>query len=621
MGLRICGQAVRVGGFFGLSFQTKPVTRCIGMVATAAVVFFAGQRELAAQQYPYSQGWSQANPYGGPYGPQYATVPRMSSGQPAYGPQTPYGQHGYGQAYAQPYPQGYGQGSAAYGQGSAYGQQPYQAPMPGYPQQDYGQANGRQEAGAQPLNADQVEQLVAPIALYPDTLVAQVLAASTYPAQVQDADRWLQAQGNASPYEIAGGADVQNWDPSVKALTAFPQVMDELDRNIRWTSDLGNAYYNQPQDVLQAVQVMRQRAQAAGNLQNTPQEAVSYNQGAIELAPVNPQVVYVPAYDPWSVYGEPVQPYQGFSLFGELGSLVSSAFGSSPLEYGLGIAMSAFNHTTWGWLGWGLDWLTQSVLFDHSNYSSHSTSVANWGLTGGGMRAYSGYGFAGGSRGGYRSAGYGAASGGYGRGIARPWDGSGGNRFEGSSRGYQAGNPGYRQSPIEAYNRVPAQISRPQSYRQPESRLAYGPGVYNRTEQGFGSREQTSAFRASSSNLQSGGFGGHGSRGYDSFRSSDSEAFRSSNKPEKSGGFHLFGGGNHEPKMASRNSFGGGNGFGASKSYGGGKGFFGGGKSSGGGKSFSGGHSGGGGLFGGHSKGGGHSGGGHSSGHGGGHHW
>jgi len=93
-----------------------------------------------------------------------------------------------------------------------------------------------------------LEQLVAPIALYPDTLVAQMLAASTYPAQVVDADRWLQALGNASPYQIAGGADVQNWDPSVKALTAFPQVLAEMDRNVQWTTGLGNAYYNQPQD-------------------------------------------------------------------------------------------------------------------------------------------------------------------------------------------------------------------------------------------------------------------------------------------------------------------------------------------------------------------------------------
>src|ERR1035438_9117967 len=119
------------------------------------------------------------------------------------------------------------------------------------PQQNYGQP--------QPLNTQDLEQLVAPIALYPDTLVAQVLTASTYPQQVADADRWRRAQGYASSEQIAAGANAQPWDPSVKALTAFPQVLAQMNYNLQWTTELGNAYYNQPQDVLDAVQVMRQR--------------------------------------------------------------------------------------------------------------------------------------------------------------------------------------------------------------------------------------------------------------------------------------------------------------------------------------------------------------------------
>src|SRR6202035_4078194 len=113
--------------------------------------------------------------------------------------------------------------------------------------------------------------------------------------QLVDADRWRQAQGSAYSDQIAAGANQQPWDPSVKAMTAFPQVLAEMDKNLQWTTELGNAYYNQPQEIFAAVQIMRQRAQAAGNLQNTPQEAVSYNQGNILLAPVNPQQVYVPA--------------------------------------------------------------------------------------------------------------------------------------------------------------------------------------------------------------------------------------------------------------------------------------------------------------------------------------
>src|SRR5271156_768932 len=270
----------------------------------------------------------------------------------------------------------------SYAQSQPYSQQAYSS-SPAYPQQPtYGQA--------QALSADHLNQLVAPIALYPDQLIALILAASTYPAQVADADGWRQAQSYASPDQIAAGANGQNWDPSVKALTAFPQVLSEMDANLAWTTALGNAYYNQPQDVLRAVQIMRQRAQAAGSLQSTPQQLVSYNQGYIQVAPANPQVVYVPAYNPWTVYGQPVSPYPGFSLFGALGSFLGSSFGSSfgssPMNFGLGIAMTAFSHSPWGWLAWGLSWLSQSVLFNHSNYYSHSTTVADWGFPHGGRR-------------------------------------------------------------------------------------------------------------------------------------------------------------------------------------------------------------------------------------------
>jgi len=226
---------------------------------------------------------------------------------------------------------------------------------------------------APPFTSEQIEEMVAPIALYPDTLVAQILAASTYPVQVAGADNWLRMQRGASSEQIAAGADSQsNWDPSIKALTAFPSVLALMDHDLQWTTDLGNAYYSQPQDVLQVIQVMRRRAQAAGTLQNTEQEAVTYDQGNIQLAPVNPQIVYVPTYNPWDVYGRPVSPYPGFSLLGALQSFA----GSAPVRFGLGIGMSAFSHTGFGWMSWALNWLTQSVLFHQSNYVSHSTTVA-----------------------------------------------------------------------------------------------------------------------------------------------------------------------------------------------------------------------------------------------------
>src|SRR3984957_160277 len=344
-----------------------------------------GQVELLEQQpYPYNGAYPpyQQSGYGGypqpqPYGqqaysqPQYYAQPytQQSYPQQPY-PQQPYAQQPYGQ---QPYPQ-QPFPQQPYAQ-QPYGQQPYQPSA----QQGYGQM--------QPLNAQQMEQLVAPIALYPDPLVAQGLAASTYPAQLAYADRWRQAQGYAPEEQIAAGADAQNWDPSVKALTAFPQVLSEMDRNMRWTQDLGNAYYNQPQDTLEAVQVLRQRAQAAGNLQTTPQETVSYDQGNIEVAPANPQVVYVPAYNPWVVYGQPMAPYPGFSLLGAIGSFIGNAL----VSFGPGLAMTAFSQTPFGLLGWGLSWLAQTILFNHATYFSHSSTVADWGFAHGGRRAYAGF--------------------------------------------------------------------------------------------------------------------------------------------------------------------------------------------------------------------------------------
>ena len=146
---------------------------------------------------------------------------------------------------------------------------------------------------------EQLQQLVAPIALYPDSLVAQILAASTFPEQVVEADRWVQAHPDLKGDALGQAVDQQPWDPSVKALTAFPSVLGNMDKNLSWTSSLGDAYYNQQQDVMDAVQVMRQRAQEAGNLKSTPQQTVTTQGSNIVIEPAEPDVVYVPAYDPW----------------------------------------------------------------------------------------------------------------------------------------------------------------------------------------------------------------------------------------------------------------------------------------------------------------------------------
>jgi len=323
----------------------------------------------------------------------FVCLPAHIAAQPEY-PSSPYG------SYSNPYPQTapqYGYGQPQYAAPQPYTQQPY-APQPDT-EQSYAASPYDQQpdlapenaAPAQPLSAEQLEQLLAPIALYPDSLLAQILAASTYPAQVAVADQWLhqmQSQGYNSADQIAAGANAQtSWDPSIKALTAFPDVLDTLDQNLSWTTDLGNAYYNQPQDVMQTVQVLRQRAQQAGNLQTTPQEQVTDDQGYIGLNPPDPQQVYVPTYNPWDVYGQPISPYPGFSFLGALGDF----FGSSPIQYALSFGLGAFDRFPFGFLSWGLDWLGQAVLFNHDGYYTHSYSVADWGFPHGGPRAYGGW--------------------------------------------------------------------------------------------------------------------------------------------------------------------------------------------------------------------------------------
>ena len=557
------------------------------------------------------------------------SVPAHLAAQQAY-PSSPYGAYGspYGNSYAQPAPQ-YGYGQPQYPQQQpGYAQPQYAAPQQPYAQQPYPQQPDAQEpdaqqpysqeqpysaspypqeqdlapqpsAPAQALSADQLEQMLAPIALYPDSLLAQILAASTYPAQVAVADQWLhqmQSQGYGSPDQIAAGANAQtSWDPSVKALTAFPDVLDMLNRNLDWTTALGNAYYNQPGDVMQTVQVLRQRAEQAGNLQSTPQEDVNNNQGYIDVAPPNPEQVYVPTYDPWDVYGQPISPYPGFSLIGALGDF----FGSSPIQYALSFGLGAFERFPFGWLGWGLDWLGNAVLFNHGSYYTHSMSVADWGLPHGGPRAY---GWRGGDRwqGGYNRA-YGSqrafdqhgsdprgfnqpggsagnrnfANRNPGQSYLRPSIGvpyrpngeafnRGGNEYNRGSgefnRGVENGSgythaeiparqmygnynraetePGYTYRPQTYPNRAPAYASRPQAFTSP----GYGYGYAGRGTQqayaarpGFSYARPSSNYRAPQSYAQPYASRGFTSRSYGSYGNSFARS------EQHSGGFHLFG--------------------------------------------------------------------------------
>ena len=137
----------------------------------------------------------------------------------------------------------------------------------------------------------QLDQLVAPIALYPDALVAQILAASTYPDEIRDAASWMRQNAGLPRQELAQAVDQRAWDPSVKALTQFPAVLNNMEQNFSWTSALGEAYRSEPGTVMDAVQVMRRRAEAAGQLRSTPQQTVATDGGTITIQPANPSVV------------------------------------------------------------------------------------------------------------------------------------------------------------------------------------------------------------------------------------------------------------------------------------------------------------------------------------------
>src|SRR5258708_38676561 len=158
----------------------------------------------------------------------------------------------------------------------------------------------------------QLRKVVAPIALYPDSLVAQILAASTFPEHVVEADQWVHAHPELKGEDLAQAVDQQPWDASVKALTAFPSVLGNMDKNLSWTSSLGDTYYSQEQDVMDAVQVMRQRAQEAGNLLTTEQQTVTTQDSNIVIEAASPEIVYVPAYDPWVIYGDPIVAWPGW---------------------------------------------------------------------------------------------------------------------------------------------------------------------------------------------------------------------------------------------------------------------------------------------------------------------
>jgi len=196
----------------------------------------------------------------------------------------------------------------------------------------------------------ELDAMLAPIALYPDPLVAQILMASTYPLEVVEADRWLQEPANAGlkGAQLMKALDQQPWDPSVKSLVPFPAILRMMDSNLDWTERVGNAFLADQGAVMDSVQRLRELAMAAGNLASSPQQTVSMNDGAIVIEPVNPAIVYVPVYVPATVYG--VWPYPTFPPF------YFPEFFGGVIVGGMGFGWVTFATVgpLWGWCRW--DW-------------------------------------------------------------------------------------------------------------------------------------------------------------------------------------------------------------------------------------------------------------------------
>src|SRR4029453_300548 len=216
------------------------------------------------------------------------------------------------------------------------------------------------------LPSGELDSLVAPIALYPDQLLAQTLAASTYPLEIIQLQQWMDRNKNLQGQALATAVAKQPWDPSIQSLVEFPDVVQRMSGNIQWTTDLGNAFLAQQSDVMDAVQRMRAKAQGTGNLKTSAQsvvknETVPRGKQVIEIQQANPDVVYVPSYDPTVVYGAapPAYPYYPYTYPGYVPG--------TALAWGAGIALGAAAWGAWGG-NWGnCDWNGGNVNINNNN--------------------------------------------------------------------------------------------------------------------------------------------------------------------------------------------------------------------------------------------------------------
>ena len=236
----------------------------------------------------------------------------------------------------------------------------------------YAQNSSQQQAAK--LTQAQLEALVAPIALYPDALVSQVLMASTYPLEVAEASNWIKSNANLKGDALNKALQQQNWDASVKSLVSFPPVLEMMGSQLSWTQQLGNAVLAQQSDAMNAIQVLRAKAKKAGTLESNSQQTVS-TQGSgssqtIIIEPANPQVVYVPSYNPTVVYGPWAYPaYPPYAYYPP-----GYVAGTALLSFGVGMAVGA---ALWGGCHWGGGYGGGSLTVNNNNFNNFNKNTNN----------------------------------------------------------------------------------------------------------------------------------------------------------------------------------------------------------------------------------------------------
>ncbi|HEY1922445.1 MAG TPA: DUF3300 domain-containing protein [Tepidisphaeraceae bacterium] len=205
-----------------------------------------------------------------------------------------------------------------------------------------------------PLTQEELDQALAPVALYPDSLLSQLLMASTYPLEVVEADRWVKANKDLKGDALATELEKQTWDPSVKSLVNFPQTLDMMNDKLDWTVKLGDAFIGQQPQVMATVQSLRAKAQAQGNLKTNEQQKVTVEPATagqpavIEIEPANPQVIYVPTYNPTVIYGTWAYPAYPPVYYYPPGYVAATA----AISFGVGLAVGM----AWGYAWGGCDW-------------------------------------------------------------------------------------------------------------------------------------------------------------------------------------------------------------------------------------------------------------------------